>query len=72
MFISEYNTATDTFITFVPNTDTSALSLDYRDTDNARQFQIRQICTTKICTLIMYVSALISKQIRRSEKKKIF
>jgi len=39
MFISEYNTATDTFITYVPNTGTSALSLDYRDTDNARQFQ---------------------------------
>lgn len=39
MFISEYNTAIDTLITFVPNAGTSALSLDYRDTDNARRFQ---------------------------------
>lgn len=39
MFIFEHNTAIDMLITFVPNTGTSALSLDYRDTDNTRRFQ---------------------------------
>jgi len=39
MFISKYNAAIDTLITFVPNAGTSALSLDCRDTDNTRWFQ---------------------------------